>query len=415
MMIDHPILRTLAHRDYGLYTLGNGVSLVGMWVQRVAIGWLTWELTGSATWLGAVAFADLFPSILIGLIGGVAADRLDRTLVILVCQTISMVLAGILGILTLAGAVTPEIVVGLAFLSGTAVGFNQPSRLALAPRLVPRDSIRTAVAINSMVFNTARFIGPAIAGLVIVWADLGWAFIVNAATYVCLLAALVVIRSRNPSIGRDDGVPRAKRGLLVEIGEGIRYAVRDPGLGPILALHLVTAISVRAVIELLPGFADRVFGGGADTLALMTSVIGVGAIAGGWVLAARRAQGGLVPIVIAASVLVALSVLTVALAGSLWIALVALGVYGAAMVAAGVGTQTIVQLAVAAEMRGRVLSLHGIMFRGGPAVGALVMGALGDVVGLRPPVVVGCTIALAAVAVIWLRRHAIAAAVDREA
>lgn len=413
-MIDHPILRTLAHRDYGLYTAGNGISLIGMWVQRVAIGWLTWELTHSASWLGAVAFADLFPSVLIGLIGGVAADRLDRTLVILVCQSLSMLLAVLLGILTLSGGITVELVVALTFANGMVVGFNQPSRLALAPRLVPRERITTAVAINSMVFNTARFIGPAVAGLVIVWSDLGWAFIVNAATYLCLLAALLVIRGRNPSIGRDDGVPRARRGLIADIGEGMAYAARDKGLGPVLLLHLVTAISVRAVVELLPGFADRVFGGGADTLAMMTSVTGAGAIVGGWLLAGRRRQGGLVPIVLASSVLVALSVLAVALSGSLWIALPALGLYGASMVAAGVGTQTIVQLAVSPEMRGRVLSLHGIIFRGGPAIGALAMGVAGDAVGLQPPVVVGCAVALAMVSVIWMRRHAISAAVDRE-
>jgi predicted MFS family arabinose efflux permease len=411
-MIDHPILRTLAHRDYGLYTLGNGVSLIGMWVQRVALGWLTWELTHSATWLGAVAFADLFPSVLIGLVGGVAADRLDRTLVIFVCQALSMVLAVLLGILTLTGHISVEMVVLMTFLNGTVIGFNQPSRLALVPRLVPRERITTAVAINSMVFNTARFIGPAVAGLVIVWADLGWAFMVNGLSYLCLLASLTVIRARNPSIGREGGVPRARRGLLGDIAEGMRYAADDPGLGPILLLHLVTAISVRAVTELLPGFADHVFGGGADTLAMMTSVTGVGAIIGGWMLAGRRQEGGLVPIVLVASIVVALSVLAVVLTGSLWIALPALGLYGASMVAAGVGTQTIVQLAVPKDMVGRVLSLHGIIFRGGPAIGALGMGAAGDVVGLQPPVIVGCAIALAVIAVIWMRRRAISAAVD---
>jgi len=325
-----------------------------------------------------------------------------------------MLLAAVLGILTLAGVITVEMVAAIAFLNGTVIGFNQPSRLALAPRLVPRERITTAVAINSMVFNTARLIGPAVAGLVIVSADLGWAFIVNAFSYLCLLAAMSVIRARNPSIGRDDGVPGARRGLIADIAEGMRYAARDPGLGPILLLHLVAAVSVRPIVELLPGFADRVFGGGAETLALMTSVIGAGAIAGGLVLAGRRRQGGLVPVVLAASVLVALSVLAVALSGSLWIAFPALGLYGASMVAAGVGTQTIVQLAVAPAMRGRVLSLHGIIFRGGPAIGALAMGAAGDAVGLRPPVIVGCAVALTMIAALWVRRHDIASAVDRE-
>ena len=130
-------------------------------------------------------------------------------------------------------------------------------------------------------------------------------------------------------------------------------------------------------------------------------------------LAGRRQEGGLVPIVLVASIVVALSVLAVALSGSLWIALPALAVYGASMVAAGVGTQTIVQLAVPSDKVGRVLSLHGIIFRGGPAIGALAMGAAGDVVGLEPPVIVGCVVALAVIAVIWMRRRAISSAVDR--
>ena len=195
------ILRTLGNPDYGLYTLGNGVSLIGMWMQRVSIGWLTWELTHSGTWLGAVAFADLFPSVFIGLIGGVAADRLDRVRVIMVCQGAAMLLAVLLGALTLAGQVTPELLFALVFVGGVVIGFNQPSRLALVPSLVPRESLTTAVAINSIVFNIARFIGPAIAGLVIVASDVAWAFFANAASYLALLVALVVIRRRNPVPG----------------------------------------------------------------------------------------------------------------------------------------------------------------------------------------------------------------------
>ncbi len=411
-MKNHPVLRTLGHRDYGLYTLGNGLSLLGLWVQRVAVGWLTWELTGSATWLGIVAFADLFPSVLVGLLGGVAADRLDRLRVIAVCQTIAMVLAAALGVLTLSGLVTVESVVALTFVGGVAIGFNQPSRLALAPRLVPKEHLTTAIAINSMVFNTARFVGPALAGLVIVWLEIGWAFIVNAVSYLALLLALATIRRRSPQVGRDV-VPRPRQaGVLSEIGEGLSHAARHPALGPLLLLNLVFAVSVRPVVELFPGFADAIFGGGPETLAMMTSGVGVGAIAGGWLLAARRGTAGLVPIVLFSLTLGLASVLAFAVTDRLWVAVAATVMFGATMVAAGVGFQSLIQLAVDPALRGRVLSLHGIVFRSGPALGALAMGLAGDLVGLRAPVVVGCLVAFGCVVLTATRRRGIENAID---
>lgn len=407
------ILRTLSHPDYGLYTLGNGVSLIGMWMQRVSIGWLTWDLTHSGTWLGAVAFADLFPSVFIGLIGGVAADRLDRVRVIMVCQGAAMLLAALLGVLTLAGMVTVEMLFAMVFVGGVVVGFNQPSRLALVPSLVPRENLTTAVAINSIVFNIARFIGPAVAGIVIVASDVAWAFLANAASYLGLLVALAVIRARNPGAGHDPGAPRAARtGVVADIGAGLAYAARHPGIGPLLALHLVGSIMVRPILELLPGFADHVFQGGADTLAMFTSTVGVGAIVAGWLLARRSGTDGLVGLVLYSSAGISVAVLAFVATDKIWVALPAAGFLGAVMVASGVGLQTVIQLGVAPGIRGRVLALHGLIFRGGPAVGALLMGAAGDLVGLRLPVGAGAVVALAMVALVATRAHRIRAAIE---
>lgn len=407
------ILRTLGHPDYGLYTLGNSVSLIGMWMQRVSVGWLTWDLTHSGTWLGLVAFADLFPSVFIGLIGGVAADRLDRVRVIMACQGSAMVLAVVLGAITLAGTMTVELLFALTFLGGIVIGFNQPSRLALVSSLVPRESLTTAVAINSIVFNIARFIGPAVAGLVIVASDVAWAFLANAASYLALLIALAVIRRRNPSAGRDVTLSTSARGgLVADIGAGVGYAARHPGIGPLLALHLVASIMVRPVLELLPGFADHVFRGGADTLATLTSTVGIGAVIAGWLLARRTGTKGLVTLVLTSSAGVSLGVLAFVATDEIWVGIPAAGLLGAVMVASGVGLQTVVQLAVTPAMRGRVLSLHGLIFRGGPAIGALVMGAAGDLVGLRLPVGIGAVVALVMLGVVALRADRIRAAIE---
>lgn len=406
------ILRTLRHPDYGLYTLGNSVSLIGMWMQRISIGWLTWDLTHSGTWLGAVAFADLFPSVFIGLIGGVAADRLDRVRVIMACQGTAMLLSVLLGILTLAGQVTVELLVGLVFLGGVVIGFNQPSRLALVPSLVPREYLTTAVAINSIVFNTARFIGPAVAGLVIVASDVAWAFFANAVSYLALLIALAVIRRRNPGAGRDPGALRVRTGVIADIGAGLTYAIRHPGIGPLLGLHLVGSIMVRPVLELLPGFADHVFQGGADTLATLTSTVGIGAVIGGWLLARRTGTQGLVTLVLTSTAGISIAVLAFVATDVVWIGIAAAAVLGAVMVASGVGLQTVVQLAVEPSIRGRVLALHGLIFRGGPAIGALMMGTAGDFVGLRLPVGLGAVVALAMVGLVTLRAGRIRAAIE---
>lgn len=407
------ILRTLSHHDYGLYTLGNSVSLIGMWMQRVSVGWLIWDLTHSGTWLGAVAFADLFPSVFIGLVGGVAADRLDRVRVIMVCQGTAMVLAAVMGILTLGGHVNAEMLIALVFLGGIVIGFNQPSRLALVSSLVPREDLTTAVAINSIVFNIARFIGPAVAGLVIVASDVAWAFIANAVSYLALLVALAWIRQHNPGAGRDlSAVRPARSGLVADIGAGLGYAVRHPGFGPLLALHLVGSIMVRPILELLPGFADPVFNGGADTLATLTSTVGIGAVIGGWLLARRSGTEGLVTLVLLSTAGVSIGVLAFVATDVIWVGVAAAGFLGGVMVASGVGLQTVVQLAVVPAMRGRVLSLHGLIFRGGPAIGALMMGTAGDLVGLRLPVGIGAVVALAMVVAVALRAGRIRAAIE---
>ncbi|MEQ8813684.1 MAG: MFS transporter [Thalassobaculum sp.] len=408
------ILRTLRQPDYGLYTLGNSVSLIGMWMQRVSVGWLTWELTHSATWLGAVAFADLFPTVFVGLVGGVAADRFDRVRIIMICQAIAMVLAAAMGVLTLAGHMTVGSLLVLVLLGGIVLGFNQPSRLALVSSLVPRENLTTAVAINSIVFNLARFVGPALAGLVIVAADVGWAFVANAFSYLAMLAALIAIRHRNPAAGRDRSAVRpARSGLVADIGAGLAYAARHPGIGPLLALHLVGSIMVRPVLELLPGFADHVFQGGADTLATLTSTVGVGAVIGGWLLARRTGTTGLVTLVLASTTGVSIGVLAFVATDILWVGIASAGFLGGVMVASGVGLQTVVQLAVEPAMRGRVLSLHGLIFRGGPAVGALMMGTAGDFVGLRWPLAAGAVVGLAMVALVAMRRARLREAIER--
>ena len=282
------ILRALRNPNYGLYTAGNAVSLIGTWMQRIAVGWLAWQLTGSGAWLGAIAFADLFPTVLVGPFAGAAADRWDRLRVTKVSQALAMLQAITLFGLTWFDLMTIELLFALTVALGVIAGFNQPARLALIPSLVRREDLSAAVAINSIIFNSARFVGPAVAGLMIVTGGVAAAFAVNALSFVFFLVALA--RIRLPA--EPPAPPRARSSLFRDVGDGIRYTASHQGIAPMMILLIVVCLCVRPVVELLPGFAAAVFASGAGGLAVLTSTIGAGAVLGGLWLARRTEPGG---------------------------------------------------------------------------------------------------------------------------
>ena len=405
------VLRTFRHRNFRIYISGNAVSLIGTWMQRTAVGWLTWDLTQSGFWLGLVACADLLPAVFIGPLGGVLADRFDRLRIMMAAQIVALLQAGTLFVLTAGGVIGVELLALLVLVHGVAMGFNQPSRLALMPSLVPLDSLSTGIAINSVAFNLARFIGPALAGLLIVTVGVAGAFAANALSFLAFLIALSRLRGSD-GLRNTQGKEGSPTGsVLAELGDGIRYTFRHPGIGPMLLLLATVSLGVRPFVELMPGFAAQVFGGGADTLALLSSTVGLGAVVSGlWI--ARRGQGGLTRLVLVNVLLASLAILAFVATDFLWFALVSVALAGMALVASAVSMQTLMQLAVDGRRRGRVLSLYGIIFIGGPAAGALIMGSLSEVLGLRLPLAGGAVLALLVWLQIWRRRHAIAAQLE---
>jgi predicted MFS family arabinose efflux permease len=405
------IAAALRNPNYGVYTAGSCVSLIGTWMQRIATGWLAWELTHSGTWLGLIAFADLFPTVVVGPIAGAAADRWNRLRVTKVSQTLGMFQAFALFGFTAAGLIDIWLLFALTLFLGTVAAFNQPARLALIPSLVPREHLGAAVAINSVVFNLARFIGPAIAGVAIVAGGVSLAFALNAISFAAFLVALSRVR-----LAREEGGPtRARPGLLGALTEGVSYVVRHAGIAPLLLLLIFTSIGVRPLVELMPAFASRVFNSGAEGLATLTASVGVGAIIGGLWLAGRSETRGLTGVVLFS--VAGMGVVTILFAASdrLLFAAPLLVVSGFFVVCAGVATQTLIQLAVEAEMRGRVLSLYGLIFRGGPAIGALIMGTASDYVGLRWPIITGAVLVLLAWSVVRTRAQAIRTSLEAPA
>ena len=392
------ILSTIRSPVYGRYLFGTAISNVGTWMQRVGIGWLTWSLTGSTTWLGIIAFLDLIPAVFIGPFAGTIADRWDRMTLIKVTQILASLQATALFVLTLTGWIDILGLAALTLFHGIVMAFNQPARMALLPSLVKRQHFNTAIGLNSVTFNIARFVGPALAGLIIVGGELAWVFAANALSFLIFLVVLYRLRIDAPT-----KPARSGKRFLSDVSEGLRFSLREPRIALPLSLMVAVSAGARPVAELLPGIAAALLSGDAGTLALLTSTMGLGAIFGGLWLAGRRRGGDLSSVVTLAAVAIGVWLLTLATASALWIALPAAAFLGAAQVVTGAGTQTLLQLNVPGEMRGRVMSLYGLIVRGGPAIGALVMGAAAEWSGLRWPLAAGAVI-VAGAALILRRR-----------
>ncbi len=405
------IRRALASRNFAIFTAGNLVSHLGTWIQRLAVGWLAWEMTGSGTWLGIVAFADLFPTVVLAPLTGAVADRLDRRKLMLTTQILALLQAGSLAAMTLAGLMTIEYLVALVAVGGVVLSFNQPARFAIIPSLVPRADLTAAIGINSLSFNLARFVGPMISGGLIAAYGSGVAFAFNSVSYLAFMVSLVMIRLGPEARG---SAGSRKRNIVSDIGEGFTYAARHPGIGPMLVILTSISILARPYIELLPGFAGEVFHVDATGLAWMTSMVGLGAMLGGFWLAQRGAVVGLTEVAISAIAVMAIALVAFAMADAFWIALPCLAITGFGMIIIGVGEQTLIQNAVDPAMRGRVMGLYGMIGRGAPAFGALIMGGLASQIGFQWPVAGGAVLCLGTWYWAFRRRHALARALEAE-
>jgi predicted MFS family arabinose efflux permease len=400
------IARAFAHRNFRVYVGGNSISLVGWWLQKVAVGWLAWTLTHSGAWLGLMSFADFLPVLVLSPFAGVLADRRDRVRILRLTQLCGCAQASLLAVLVYTGAIGVHLLFGLVLALGIASSLAQPARLALIPTLVDRASLAAALAINSVVFNVARFIGPAIAGFLIADVGIATAFAANALGYIAFQVALWRLRDLPPL------PPPPRQNALRASLEAYAYASRHPGIGPLLLLFAVTTIATRGFVELFPGFADSVFHRGPQGLSMLTSTVGLGAIIGGAWMVMRPRLAGLAGVVLGATLIMSLAVLAFAATDRFGVALPCVLVAGAAMTITGTGAQTLIQAAVDSRMRGRVMALYGMIFRSGPALGAVIAGSASVHFGLRAPLAAGAAVACA----FWLatrpRHREMAAALE---
>lgn len=391
-----PIGRAFENRDFLIFTMGNAPSQIGSWMQQVAIGWLTWQLTESATWLGIVVFANQVPSLLFAPLAGVFADRFDRLWVVRIASICTMFFTTLMAVLTATDLITIEILLIISICSGTSWSFMQPARQVLIRALVRIEDLPAAVAFTSTLWHTARFIGPALAGLLIVGWGISSAFFGNTLCSFMLVVALFRVRPAPlPQAGRTD------RSMTGQFVEGLRYSISHEAIGPLLLIILCGALFMRPVTELLPGFAEGIYGRGAAGLAWMTSSAGLGAMFAGLWLAQRGTVEGLTTVTVTALLGGAVSVLAFALVTDFAAAVFCLALIGFTIVANATTILTLIQSSGNPEMHGRLVSLYAMFFTGGTAVGSLMIGTLADIFGLRAPPIGGALLCVAVWA--WAR------------
>lgn len=390
------VVQALRHRDHRLFNITLTPALISLWAQRTGIGWLAWELTHSPTWLGIIAAADLLPAVFLAPIAGVAADRSDPVRMMWLTQAIIMVHAGALWLMTWTGAINIWWLLGFSLITG----FNQPystaARMVFYPTLVPKEDLATAVAINSTIFNGGRALGPAIGGLMIGPLGVASLFFFNFATFVVHSLNLLRIKG-----AYGEAIVRERKSMWREIGDSISYVARHPGIGPMLVLLLVTSAMARPVQEMVPGFADEVFSRGATGLGWLLASMGAGGFIGAVWLTQRGAVTGLTRVVVTQTFVMGATTTAFALSGNYWLGLACIFFVGFTQVVTGTGTQSLFQMSVAPEVRGRVMSLYSLVWRGTPAIGAIMVGWAAEMMSL-PWAVAGAGI-ICMLAWLWSR------------
>jgi MFS family permease len=378
------ISRALRYRNYRLFFAGQGISLIGTWLQQIALSWLVYRLTHSALWLGMVGFATQIPSFLLSPIAGVLVDRWNRHRVLVLTQTLAMVQAGILGALVLAGHIAIWHVLVLGAFVGVVNAFDMPTRQAFVVELIEdRQDLPNAIALNSSMVNGARLVGPAVAGVLLASVGEGWCFLLNSASYIAVILALLSMRVPPRA------TERHRQHVMAGLREGAAYVFRsEPIRALILLLGLVSLVAMPYSI-LMPAYATQVLHGNERTLGALMAASGMGALAGALYLAARRSILGLGRVIVAGVMLFGAGLVALGLSRNAWLSLGLMLVTGAGMMVQMAASNTILQTIVEEGKRGRVMSLYTMAFMGMAPFGSLMAGALSSRIGVATTLMLG--------------------------
>jgi len=391
------VLRSLRHRNFRLYYLGQLVSLNGTWMQSVAQSWLVYRITGSGTLLGLVGSLTLLPNLVLGFYGGWLADHFSRRHLLIIAQVLAMLQALLLGGLTLFGYLQAWHILVLALMLGLVQALETPVRQSFISQLVPREDLPNAIALNSSMFHLARFVGPAIAGLLIAWVGEGPVFLLNAFSFSAVLLSLFALRLPEPV------AKRRSEADVHGIWSGLHFARRQPMILTLLAMVAAVSLLGSAMVVLMPIFVVKVYAQGPQTLGLLMAMLGAGSLSGALLLAGRRDFNLLERRVALAAVAAACGLILFAL--NPWHGLALPILYGIGLAATTVfaSSNTLIQMAVPDQLRGRVMALFSVSLQGMVSVGQLLMGGAADYLRVSVVVLV-CGILLLLLTVTLARR-----------
>jgi MFS family permease len=377
-------LRALNHRDFRLFVAGQLISLIGSWMQSVGQSWLVLLLTNSPFKLGLISALQWLPMLCFAFVAGAIADRLPKRRLIIGTQTSLMLQAFILGGLAATGIVRYWHVAVLASLYGLATTLDMPARQAFIVEMVEgKGDLMNAIALNSAMFNGARIVGPAIAGLLIARYGVALSFLLNGASFLAVIVALLAMKS--------EGLPRVGKGVSVlgDIKAGVRYAVGTPVVALVLSLLLAVSLFVINYNVLVPLLAKDVLHGGAQAFGLLMAALGVGALFGALALALLGTARIPVAVVVSAAILVSGATLVLSVVRIFWLAMMILGIVGFTQIVFTASVNTILQVTVPDELRGRVMSLYALVFAGVSPIGSLFVGSVAEVFGTPMAYAVG--------------------------
>jgi MFS family permease len=379
------LVRALRSRNYRLFLAGQGVSLVGTWMQHVAMSWLVYRLTGSAMLLGIVGFTSQIPTLFISPMAGVLADRWDRRRLLLVTQTLAMLQAVFLAVVVLTGVVQVWQIILLSLILGIVNACDIPIRQSFVVEMVEeRENLGNAIALNSSMVNTARLVGPAIAGLLVASVGEGICFVLNALSYLAVILALAAMRippAAKPS--------QARRPILHELQEGFLYAYRFGPIRSILLLLALVSLMGMPYSVLAPVFAKEILHGGAHTFGFLMTGAGSGALVGTLYLASRRSVRGLGLVIVRATILFAVGIAIFALSRNFLLSLAALALAGFGGMTIVASCNTVLQTILDEDKRGRVMSFFTMAFIGVAPFGSLGAGAMAGIIGPRDTLLLG--------------------------
>jgi MFS family permease len=389
--------RALRHRNFQLFFSGQLISLIGTWMQTVAQSWLVYRMTGSGLLLGSVGFASQIPVFLIAPIGGLAADRSNRQRVVIATQTASMILAFVLAALTLTHKVHVWHIFVLAALLGVVNAFDIPGRQSFLVDMVGKEDLMNAIALNSSMFNGARVIGPAVAGILVARLGEGWCFFANAVSYIAVIAGLMMMKVHAPARVPTTTSP------FEHIIEGFQFVSRTAPIRALLLLLGLVSVTGMPYVVLMPIFADKILRGGgqefaaligshdlgAVRLGILMGAAGVGALLGALTLAVRTGTKGLGRWVAVCCAGFGASLILFAFSRSFWLSVLLLLPVGYFIMLQMASSNTLIQVMVPDALRGRAMALYSMMFMGMAPVGALLGGALSDRLGAPLTVAIG--------------------------